>query len=323
MSYPCIALLGSQALSINRPELVTHEPKDIDILGTYDDVMSFIKSEFDSIRALYPHNNASKIIAKNNDGRIIEAELAWPGSNSEELLELIKDNTEITFEPFGHSNIPVICPSVNILYMLKMSHRFKKNSPHFLKTMRDIQNMRKVGAKIPEKYIDFFERREEETYNYTHPNLKTTKENFFNSENIEYVYDHDTIHEAVKHLDQPAYNYFKPDTEEVFCSKDLFEQTDLTTRLYAVLEESYVLALERSQIPMPGKLTPYESFLKALEKVCTSITSGWFREFAWEHYDEVVALYSDNYVDKFNQGVQFGLVKSYDYTVKCLDMVQF
>jgi hypothetical protein len=30
---------------------------------------------------------------------------------------------------------------------------------------------------------------------------------------------------------------------------------------------------------------------KALDKVCTSITSGWFREFAWQNYDEVVKIY--------------------------------
>jgi hypothetical protein len=46
-----------------------------------------------------------------------------------------------------------------------------------------------------------------------------------------------------------------------------------------------VLAIERSLVPHPGKKTPEQAYLMALEKVCTSITSGWFREFAWENYE--------------------------------------
>jgi len=37
--------------------------------------------------------------------------------------------------------------------------------------------------------------------------------------------------------------------------------------------------------------------------VCTSITSGWFREYAWENYDRVLDLYNslgdDYYIRRF------------------------
>ena len=43
----------------------------------------------------------------------------------------------------------------------------------------------------------------------------------------------------------------------------------------------------------------------ALMKVCTSITSGWFREYAWENYDKVLDLYNelgeDDYVQRFQR----------------------
>lgn len=39
----------------------------------------------------------------------------------------------------------VIAPLV-LLYTLKMSHEYLKDSPHFLKTMKDIQTMRKYNA---------------------------------------------------------------------------------------------------------------------------------------------------------------------------------
>lgn len=70
-----------------------------------------------------------------------------------------------------------------------------------------------------------------------------------------------------------------------------------------------MLALERSQIPHAGNITPHASFLIALQKVCTSITSGWFREFAWEHYHEVRALYRDTYVPRFWEHARLGKVK--------------
>lgn len=84
-------------------------------------------------------------------------------------------------------------------------------------------------------------------------------------------------------------------------SKDKFFSCHPNVQLYGVLEEAYVLALERHQIPNNFKPDPKASFDIALEKICTSITSGWFREFAWENYYKVQELYSPNYVTKFKQ----------------------
>jgi hypothetical protein len=194
--------------------------------------------------------------------------------------------------------------------MLKMSHRYLKDSPHFLKTMRDIHFMRKHGAVIQPEHEAFYKLRRAETYNYNHPKLNTSKADFFQDVEI-YQYEHDTIHEAMKHLDKPAYSYFKHDQSEVFCDKGLFFSGDETIRLCSVLEETYVLALERSQIPHGKRVSPGWSFDKALEKVCTSITSGWFREYAWENYDKIQDMYDPNYVKRFHQGVESGVVKEF------------
>jgi hypothetical protein len=101
---------------------------------------------------------------------------------------------------------------------------------------------------------------------------------------------------------------------EVQCSRRLFEAVRPEIRLAAVYEESCVLAIERSLVPHPGVLTPEKAFLKALEKISTSVTSGWFREFAWENYDDAVALFraqegQDRYEVRFEQGVRDGLVR--------------
>lgn len=125
------------------------------------------------------------------------------------------------------------------------------------------------------------------------------------------VYDHDSIHDAMKHLRYPAYQYYKPAVAEVFCSQEMFNKQHIDVRLYGVLEEALVLALERSQIPFNYEPDPKKSFDIALNKVCTSITSGWFREFAWEHYDRVQEMYNSNYVDRFKKALADGIIKPF------------
>ncbi|WP_457832940.1 DUF7275 domain-containing protein, partial [Staphylococcus aureus] len=62
---------------------------------------------------------------------------------------------------------------------------------------------------------------------------------------------------------------------------------------------------ERHQIPNNFNPDPTGSFMYALEKVCTSITSGWFREYAWENYHKIVAMHKKlgktDYVKRFKQ----------------------
>jgi len=297
-----VLLVGSQALKkyvdLNR------SPKDIDVIGTYEDVSTYVKFLNGELKVARPFNNGKKyLFVKSTDHEsgdiIVEAEIAWEGSLAEEFLALMDD--------VGHK----YNATLNGLYTLKMSHRYLRNSPHFLKTMRDIQLMRKLGAKIPEELKDFFIRRERETYDYFHPSLQASKKNFFAGDGVEYVYDHDSIHQAVKLQDRPAYSYFKSDDKEVFVSKKLFENLDDTTKMNSVLEESYVLAIERSQVPHPGVLTPRQSFDIALRKVCSSITSGWWREYAWEHYDDAIKHYDDSYMNRFNTGIENGVVKPF------------
>jgi hypothetical protein len=78
-----------------------------------------------------------------------------------------------------------------------------------------------------------------------------------------------------------------------------------------VVEEAAVLAIERSLVPHPGIKTPEEAWRFALAKVCSSITSGWFREFAYENALEIIKLYPKGYWEKFQEDVKSGLVKPF------------
>lgn len=184
---------------------------------------------------------------------------------------------------------------------IKMSHRFKKNNPFFRKTMHHIRFLRNKGYEVPEELKDFVEVRQKETLDYGHPNLDVDKDSFFKDEF--YIYDHDSIHEAVALAGRPAYTFYIKDGSEVMTSKEKFDSMPEEIKLAGVYEETCVLALERHQIPNNFNPDPTGSFLMALEKVCTSITSGWFREYAWENYHKVVAMHTKlgktDYVKRF------------------------
>jgi hypothetical protein len=303
-----LMLVGSTALRLRAPTLLVREPRDLDGIGTFDLVQRALKREHrrQPFQSILPAHGAKKMIGY-RPGSPWEFEIAWEDSTGADLLKLVAEDPQ-TMHGNGYLS-GVMVPSLDVLYTLKMSHRYLKNSPHFLKTMADIRAMRKAAAQIPERYQVWYKARMKDTYSYGHPNLNQTKMGFFSGDGVKYVFDHDSIHVAMAVHERPAYTFYQKDGSEVLCDRNKWEALPEAYRIAGVLEESYVLALERSQVPHPNKLTPRQSFEKALGKVCTSITSGWFREYAWEHYDEVLQAYDPTYADRFWAAVKTGVVK--------------
>lgn len=191
-------------------------------------------------------------------------------------------------------------------------HKFEQNRKDII-WLNDIANRLGIPVEIDNELTQIIAERTSITYKKTPRLQNMKKENFFTS-NVNYTYDHDTIHAAVKMLDRPAYTYYMQDGAEVNCDKTKFYEQPEIVRLYGVLEESYVLALERSVIPF--KSDPDKAFKMALQKVCTSITGGWFREYAWQNYDKVLELYHKSYVDKFNAALSKGEILPFKSKMK-------
>lgn len=303
---------------------VDRKTVDFDVICTNDELQAFVGSSMIKnagyrVTSVNFEDNSNKCIVKyrnpDNSLFVIEASLvdragAFLETDSfmyyDESCQVQIDNLEITSGL--HGSFRVLLPEWQ--YMMKMSHRYKKNSVHFLKTMQDIQLMRSDFGFSKNELVnpEWFKKREIATYTNKLPNLNVKKDSFFN-ETVPYIYDHDSIHEAVKIYDRPAYTYYQKDGSEVFCDKNKFFDLPFYLRLAGVIEESYVLALERAVIPKGTERK--RAFDIALEKVCTSITSGWFREFAWEHYDRAQAYYDSNFVEKFQVALEAGKILPY------------
>lgn len=313
-------IIGSQAMKHWGLLPEGQEPRDTDIICTFEEFKAEsarIKAEEGMTRCV-PLSD-KKFHVRNAAGWNYEFEIAWPGSSGEDLL------LHVEIEENVAARKGTVYARPEVLLALKLSHRYLKNSPHFLKTMRTIQHLRAAGVEVGPGLEDWLPKREAETYVYKHPKLDVSKQDFFAGDGVNYVYDHDSIHETVAltpiftqpiHCSSqepdgycPAYKFYMKDGSEVMTSKEKFFAESMQVRLYGVYEETCVLALERSQIPhglgKEGGPTPRWSFEMALMKVCTSITSGWFREFAWENYDKVLALYDrmgeNDYIQRFER----------------------
>lgn len=294
-------IIGSKAMMHHLKD-IGRECADIDYICT--------EEEWEAVSSARRFN-AQVIERTGNKGHIqtaigdhLEFDIAQNGDSNAQILALYPSSLFATVAP------------LDVLYMIKMSHRYKKNSPHFLKTMYDIHVLRKAGAEITSELEPILKLREKETYTYAHPKLNVTKKEFFNGDDVPYIYDHDSIHEVVAFLDRPAYTYYMTDGEQVKASMDKFLEQEKHIQLLGVLEESMVLAAERSQIPNSFGLPPRVSFNMALEKVCTSITSGRFREFAWENYYIVQQMYDklggDSWIEKVKSAINDNKLKPFE-----------
>lgn len=299
-------IVGSCAAEIRELDF-GRVPRDIDVIATHDGYRHTIKEITESgVFIKYYPLSGDKMIIVNPEGNLMEVEIAWPGTTGAEFIELVKTDPRSVKDE-------VWVPCLEALYALKMSHRFLKDSPHFEKTRNDIKIFRQhVSAEIDPHYAEWFKQREKATYAYGHPNLDQKSSEFFSGDGVKYIWEHDTIHEAMALFHKPAYKYFQEG--EVKVSKEKWDLLSPHIKLASVVEESFVLALERSQVPFDFKPNPTQSFKKALEKVCTSITSGWWREYAWENYDEALTLYhaleeEKPYVQIFKDAVASGVIK--------------
>ena len=296
-------IVGSQAMAHHFPEAGI-VPRDTDIIGTMDEFrvwsrVNFLKGDIILCKPL----SATKMHVRDKDGWNYEFEIATPGSSSQALLDYTYGDA-FNFAP------------KEVLLFLKLSHRYRRNSPHFLKTMRDIQFLRAAGVTMRPELEELLPLREKETYTYAHPKLDVSKAAFFDGDGVPYIYDHDSIHMTqALYLGLPAYVRYMKEASQVMTSKAKFFDCSEEIRLAGVYEESCVLALERSQIPFPDA-SPRKSFEYALMKVCTSITSGFFREWAYDNYDKVLDLYNElgetNYLERFNANKH--LLKPYEGT---------
>ena len=129
-------------------------------------------------------------------------------------------SNEILIDPYGNE---YKVPSIKTLFEFKKSHRII--SKGFDKTMKDYYQILDEFEINSNEESQFYKSRYKETliramYQTNHINLNQTKEDFFKTKNVTYIFDHDSIHESIKLTEEPIYKkILKPNKERLLIFK--------------------------------------------------------------------------------------------------------
>jgi hypothetical protein len=202
-----------------------------------------------------------------------------------------------------------------ILYSIKRSHR---HYPRFFsKHIRDYHLLKDLCPAFPKELERLTKIREKETEDrygkLKTPSLMKDKDAFFTDKVSNRVFVHDDIHRIMAHYDRPLYESISKLDGSVASDKSKFFDLHPYDQHNCVLEEAYVIALERCIIPMlfEGKrpVSAEDAFEWALMRICTTLTSGWFRDFATENWATIHCSHDKDYVKKFLIAYQEGRIK--------------
>ena len=308
-------LIGSRAYS---PSSFKVDDADYDFIATINGAERLIKSlkEKGEIKHQYPISSKN-IVIQTLSYNHIEIELAYSDSSAFDILGYANKDS-YCLETLGEREIgQYALANVPICWLLKESHKFK-DSVHFEKTMRDVLLFREKRSNL--QFIDYHRENKEllsilskrETETYRKPiSLNKTKDEFFANDNVPYIYDHDEIHKVMSVGSKPAYLSCLKEGSQVKCDRFKFFYLSEESKMNCVVEEARVIALERAIIPFDkvGKvhdIEAFELFKKALIKICTTLCSGWFREYAWSNYYKIIDYHTKielkskgNYAQRF------------------------
>ena len=139
------------------------------------------------------------------------------------------------------------------------------------------------------------------------PVLNMSNKEFFD-DNVQKYFDHDDIHRLMAHRELPAYEYMKSleKFDQAWCEKDKWNDFEHLHKIQCVMEEAYVIALERWLIPhflgmktIEKPIVPRMCFMLALEKICTTLCGGFFRDFAIDNWQEIHKSFNKEHMMSF------------------------
>lgn len=148
----------------------------------------------------------------------------------------------------------------------------------------------------------------EERHGKKRANLMKSNEDFFKN-GVAYTYVHDSLHEAIAHPNRPLYEKCKPDLTKAYLSGKLFTGLTDDEKLKLCREEIYVTALERFLVPSGFKMDPAITNRRAIHRLCTSMTKGWFPKHILFNLDKLWNP-ADDYVALFRRGLELGIIQT-------------
>lgn len=291
-------VVGSAALNHHYPNM-GRKVKDIDVIGGNDLIENLI-------RVLNPKKIKSSeylttLIGIQNKFGI------WNLDNVEILNSDFSQSLKMYIEyenPKSTDNVHFA--SKEVLFSLKSSHihfpiNFNKHIEDYCFLYKELGGVDKLSSITK---INFKET-ESRLGKLKTPSLNKSTVEFFGQSVgfVESFFIHDDIHRVMAHYNVPLYEKMQRDSTTAKCERDMWEQFTFEEKCKCVLEEAYVIALERKILPMLFGGGHYFSSADALDwslmRICTTLCSGWFRKFATDNFLEIRNFINRDYVKKF------------------------
>jgi hypothetical protein len=302
-------VIGSTALKIGLEDAglsLGRVPVDLDLMGFDWEILHFAEENELELTEVKKHKYLSAI-----GGKHIEFEILDSSLSGQRYSKYLSYNIDTHIETFYDEDM-LVAP-LEVLYSIKKAHRhyprqWKKHIQDFL-----LLDEFFAGNDRLAEITAIREKETKEREGLKTPSLNKTAADFFNDNVSNRTFIHDEIHQIMAHYEKPLYESIKIDPNLVKCSREKFDNLPYQKRLECVLEEAYVIALERAVIPMifaGGQITTSDkAFDWAIMRICTNLTSGWFREFALLNYHKIMEHRNKFYVDKFLEAVDTGKIK--------------
>jgi len=176
--------------------------------------------------------------------------------------------------------------TLDALYTIKCSHLGYSN-PKWNKHKLDVLSLYWSGAKIVEPLyealLDFWKT---ELHNKSFLSLNKSKDEFF-TDNVNYLFDHDYLHELVAHPNAPIYTKLLKENCDVMLDKQKFDMLEFEYKVRLFREEIAVIAVERWLLHKPS-LGWFKAHSLSLEKTITTLTKGWATDFIVRNLEHFV-----------------------------------
>lgn len=308
-------IIGSRAFNAYFPGIV--EPKDLDLIGTREDFLNFVKARGEDVIGDLAYKGNYKIVARSVEFGLIECELIQNGNSSDLYECFYRAWFEKIPKPAAVWNgFQFYCAPPSMQFSIKLAHiyhpiNWEKHILQFSHLNRAmggsdlVPGITKVRAAETEAHFGKLR---------TPSLMKANKETFFldNIEKIR-VFDHDEIHRVMAYeWNTPMFRKVQLDPSQVRCYRDMWEKMTYEDKCSCVLEEAFVIALERRMIPYIFIGKQYTNEREALKwtlmRICTTLCSGWFRKFARDNYHYILSrgMSEQSYVQRFLEKFEAG-----------------
>lgn len=253
-------LIGSRALVFNKPEYQKHikDYTDWDVV-TYDN-------------------------------------LDWAEVHDPDHLNTLKLERYASEQPIVHNGVELYPLNLKGLSIVKRSHLWRDLGfvKHITMYHKHIMDGSFQYDDIDREILNERIHLTMKSYPQKNPSLKQTKNEFFDDFVVK-KFDHDYLHEIVAYNDIPMYKRMQDlSKDSVWCEKKKWDLFSHLEKLQCIAEECTVIAFERFLIPKDYKFGFKTAFILSLDKVCTTLTSGWFRDYAIDHYNQLVNMFDLN-----------------------------